>query len=307
MFDTATFVDKLTAVDAVRAGDTVNTETVDRIEPELAESWPRAVHPSLQTALAGVGIPRPYLHQADAVRHSLSGLDVVMESPTASGKTLAFAVPMLDALLQDRNAHALMIYPMKALAFDQREQLRQLCQPIGVESWPYDGDTPREERNMLRQSPTHTQILLTNPEYLNMSFLAWRDQWEPFLRRLRYVVIDEMHEYRGFFGGNVALLLRRFFLQLERLGSHPRVFLSTATCANPEEHAKNLTGRLGHAAWFRPRNVLRPKRHFIFVDPDIPDYRYRDILQLRVELGVAGRCYRTDLQTLVFCPDEALS
>ena len=300
MFDTTRVIDKLTAVEAVRAGDTVNTETVDRIKPEFAESWPSAVHPALQTAVTDIGIPQPYLHQADAVSCSLSGLDVVMESPTASGKTLAFAVPMLDALLRDRSAHALMIYPMKALAFDQREQLRQLCQAIGVESWPYDGDTLPEHRNAMRQSPP--QILLTNPEYLNMSFLAWRDQWERFLRRLRYVVIDEMHEYRGFFGGNFALLVRRFFLQLERLGSHPRVFLSTATCANPEEHAENLTGR-SDVHIISARNVLRPKRHFIFVDPDIPDYRYRDILQLRVELASLV-VLRDGLQALVFCPTK---
>ena len=100
MFDTTTFVEKLTAVDAVRPPDTVNTETVDRIKPELAENWPTAINAALQTALAGVGIAQPYLDQANAVSRSLGGLEVVMESPTASGKTLAFAVPMLDALLQ---------------------------------------------------------------------------------------------------------------------------------------------------------------------------------------------------------------
>ena len=120
---------------------------------------------------------------------------------------------------------------MKALAFDQREQIRQLCQPLSVESWPYDGDTPEDIKKVLRTNPP--QILLTNPEYLNMSFLGWREQWEKFLRGLRYVVIDEVHEYRGFFGGNMALLLRRFFLYLKRIGVSPRVFLSTATCAQP--------------------------------------------------------------------------
>ena len=153
----------------------------------------------------------------------------------------------------------------------------------------------------MRKSPP--QILLTNPEYLNMSFLAWRDQWEAFLRRLHYVVIDEMHEYRGYFGGNVALLLRRFFLQLDRLGSRPRVFLSTATCANPEEHARNLTGRLRHPASSRPETCLGPRRHFIFVDPDIPDFRYRDILQLRVEQAAVA-VLRERLQCLVFCPTK---
>ena len=134
-----------------------------------------------------------------------------------------------------------MIYPMKALAFDQREQIRQLCDPLSFDSWPYDGDTDEEHKKILRANPP--PILLTNPEYLNMSFLAWKNQWEKFLRNLRYVVIDEMHEYRGFFGSNMALLLRRFFLHLKRIGSSPQVFLSTATCANPQEHTRTLTGR----------------------------------------------------------------
>ena len=155
---------------------------------------------------------------------------------------------------------------MKALAFDQREQIRQICQPLGIESWPYDGDTGEEARGWLRQQPS--QILLTNPEYLNMSFLGSRESWNrhpagsKFLRTLRYVVIDEMHEYRGFFGSNMALLLRRFFLYLSRIDARPQVFLSTATCANPKEHAESLTGRSMEVV--SAKDVLRPRRNFIF-------------------------------------------
>ena len=223
MFDTENFVEKLPAMEALRPGDTVKRDTVDRIKPEFAESWLDDIRSSLRRALEAIDIRRPSVHQVEAVSRSLSGLDAVMESPTASGKTLAFAVPMLDTIVRNRGSHALMIYPMKALAFDQRERLRQLCAPVGVQSWPYDGDTPSEHRNAMRQKPP--QILLTNPEYLNMSFFAWRDKWTTFLQRLLFVVIVEMHEYRGFFGGNVPLLLRRFFFQLERIGSRPRVFL----------------------------------------------------------------------------------
>ena len=163
-----------------------------------------------------------------------------MESPTASGKTLAFTAPMLHSLVRNEGSYALMIYPMKALAFDQRTQIEQLCQPLNIESWTYDGDTPDDCKKMIRDNPP--QILLTNPEYLNLSFLGSRGSWNPeFLRNLRYVVIDEMHEYRGFFGSNMALLLRRFFLHLHRIGVKPRVFLSTATCANPQEHASTVS------------------------------------------------------------------
>ena len=245
------------------------------------------------------GIPRLYQHQADAIEKSLSGADVVLESPTASGKTAAFAAPMLDTLIRNPGSHALMIYPMKALAFDQREQIRSLCAPLSIQSWTYDGDTDEEHKKALRTNPPH--ILLTNPEYLNTSFLGYRDLWDGFLRNLRYVVIDEMHEYRGFFGGNMALLLRRFFRHLHRLGVSPQIFLSTATCANPQEHAKSLTGRTVEVV--SARNTLRPERRFAFVKPDIPDYRYRDILRLRVEQAALA-ALENGLQTLVFCPTK---
>ena len=301
MFNPQEFIDKLYAAHALHQADKIEHRMVDRIKPEFVESWPNDVHPSLSKALREViGIPAPYTHQSEAISRSLRELDVVMESPTASGKTLAFTVPMLDAIVRNRGSHALMIYPMKALAFDQREQLKQLCKSIKVESWPYDGDTPQEHRKALRKKPP--QILLTNPEYLNTSFLAWRDQWTPFLQRLRFVVIDEMHEYRGFFGGNVALLLRRFFLQLKRVGSQPTIFLSTATCENPKEHARNLTGRTDVEV-VSARDVLRPRRHFIFVNPDIPDFQYRDTLRKRIELASFAVLHE-GLQTLVFCPTK---
>ena len=222
MFDIATFEAKLKEADALRDKDEIKTGTIERIKPHLASEWPAQLHPSVRKALIQAGIPCPYQHQADAISKALDGSDVVLESPTASGKTLAFTAPLLHKLVSNKDSHALMIYPMKALAFDQREQIKQLCQPLSVESWPYDGDTREEHKKVLRTHPP--QILLTNPEYLNMSFLGWREQWEKFLRRLRYVVIDEMHEYRGFFGGNMALLLRRFFLHLDRLGVSPTCF-----------------------------------------------------------------------------------
>ncbi len=295
MAKTEKLVEQLKEFDALRDKDEINTGTVDRIEPQYADEWPTQLHPSVRDSLT----VRPYRHQADAIIKALSNVDVVMESPTASGKTLAFTAPMLDSLVRNKGSHALMIYPMKALAFDQREQIRSVYEPLGIQSWPYDGDTEEQHRNVLRKNPP--QILLTNPEYLNMSFLAHREQWRNFLYNLQYVIIDEMHEYRGFFGGNMALLLRRFFLHLERIGAAPRVFLSTATCANPAEHAKSLTGR--DVEVVSAREVLRPKRHFIFVNPDIPEFRYREILRLRVEKAALTFLVEK-LQALVFCPTK---
>ena len=290
---------RLSEFDALRSDDTINTGTVDRIQPQVAEAWPDELDSSVRDALMKAGITQPYQHQADAIVKSLSGADVVMESPTASGKTLAFTAPMLHSLVRNEGSHALMIYPMKALALDQRAQIEQFCEPLAIDSWPYDGDTSTRDKKTIRESPPH--ILLTNPEYLNTSFLAWRELWKTFLPDLRYVIIDEMHEYRGFFGSNMALLLRRFFLQLARLGVTPKVFLSTATCANPQEHAKALTGR--EVAVVSARNVLRPKRDFVFVKPEIPDHRYWDIFQLRIEQAALAMMSE-GLQTLVFCPSK---
>ena len=293
------FRTQLAASDALRETDQVIADTVECVRPKFADHWPSQLHPDVRAALIRTGIERPYQHQADAIARSLGGSDVVLESPTASGKTIAFAAPLLDSIRRDRTSHALMIYPMKALAFDQRAQIDQICQPLSIESFPYDADTPKDIRDIIRKRPPH--ILLTNPEYLNMTFLGWREQWVRFLQGLKYVVIDEMHEYRGFFGGNMALLLRRFFLHLREIGASPRVFLSTATCANPVEHARNLTGREVEA--ISASNVFRPRRHFLFVRPDIPDYRYREILQLRVEQAAMVALER-GLQTLVFCPTK---
>ena len=291
--------EQLYEFDALRQDDGIQQDSVKRIQPEYAKAWPAGIHPYLRIELLKSGIRKPYQHQADAIKRSLQGYDVLLESPTASGKTLAFTAPMLDALLRDHDAHALMIYPMKALAFDQRMQIRNLCKRLGINCQAYDGDTSPTKKKSMRISPP--QILLTNPDYLHLSLLGWNDLWENFLCNLKFIVIDEMHEYRGFFGSNMALLLRRFFLLLDSLGASPRVFLSTATCANPKEHAKNLTGR--DIEVISARDILRPQRHFLFVKPEIPDHLYWQILQLRIE-NAALAILEQDLRALIFCPTK---
>ena len=306
------FLSRLREFDALRDADTIQRGSLERIKPEYADSWPTQLNSSVRDALVGAGITQPYQHQADAISMSLSGADVVMESPTASGKTLAFTAPMLHQLKQAPGSHAMMIYPMKALAFDQRAQIRHIAKQLDIESWHYDGDTDDADsdesgsiKRLIRENPPH--ILLTNPEYLNMSFLGSRESWArhaegaKFLRRLRFVVIDEMHEYRGFFGSNMALLLRRFFTYLNRIEARPQVFLSTATCANPQEHARYLTGR--DVELVSAKNVLRPNRNFVFVDPEIRDYQYWDILRLRIEQAALAALSK-GLQVLVFCPTK---
>lgn len=231
---------KLYEYGALKEGDAIQESSRERIEPDFAPRWPKGIEPNLRIQIRKTR-PQPYQHQADAIELALQGRDVVLESPTASGKTLAFTVPLLDALLRNPQAHALMIYQMNALSFDQLGKIRELSEPFlprGITVDTYIRDTGETRRKEIRDNPP--RILLTNPEYLNDSFLQWREKhWNRngFLHNLRYIVIDEMHLYHGYFGNNMTLLLRRFFLQLKRLGASPSVFLSTATCADPEKHA----------------------------------------------------------------------
>lgn len=299
MVDIKKFKVQLKTFDALRDTDDIQIGTLPYIQPKLANEWMPELEPSVRDALNKNGINQLYQHQAEAIRKSLSGADVVLESPTPSGKTLAFTVPMLNTLIRSRYSRALMIYPMKALAYDQRTQIEDICKLLSIEVASYDGDTSKERKAELLKNPT--PILLTNPEYLNLWFLANRSKWVKFLCNLKYVIIDEMHEYRGFFGANMALLLRRFFLYLNSIGVNPRVFLSTATCANPKEHAQNLTGR--DIEVVSAGNVLRPKRHFFFVNPDVPDFKHKEIVRLRVEQAVLA-VLMEGLRVLVFCPTE---
>lgn len=285
--------------------DYVATRIVPNREPTFAEEQFIATLPSaIQQALAKEGIKRLYRHQAEAITRIRSGSDVVIESPTASGKTLCFNIPVVSRLVEEPQSHALMLFPMKALANDQRRQLEALGRETGamgtrrVDSWIYDGDTPQEERNLMRRNPP--AILLTNPEMLHLTFLGWSEQWEGFLRRLKFIIIDEIHEYRGFFGTNFALLLRRFLSLVQDLGACPQLILATATCANPLEHAERLTGR---KFTLIKGDDQRPTRHYAFVGPAIPDYRYFDVYRLRVARAALASA-SLGYSTIVFCPSR---
>ena len=253
----------------------------------------------LRTALKNRGIEFLYQHQAEAITKALDGNNVVLQAPTASGKTLAFQIPMLNSL-RNPGTHALMLYPTKALAMDQRDQLSKLTDAMPssrIQSWWYDGDTDTEHRKILRKSPP--SILITNPDMLHSSFLGHAEQWSPFYQGLKWVIVDEMHEYRGYFGSNVAMILRRLSFHLNHLGVRPQFFLCSATCANAKEHATNLTGL--EFVEVNANNRMRPRREFVFVQPDIPEYHYWDILQLRAVLaGLA--CLAEGKSVLAFCP-----
>ena len=181
-----------------------------------------------------------YEHQADTYEAIKNGENVIITTPTASGKTLAFNLPIMETMIEDSDATALYIYPAKALSNDQLHVLENLENELDIKIDPrtYDGDTPRGEKKGIREN---SRIVLTNPYQLHL-ILSWHHQWSRFYKNLRYIVIDESHYYKGVFGSNVAFLIKRLKRIANFYGSYPQFILSSATLANPLELANRLTG-----------------------------------------------------------------
>jgi DEAD/DEAH box helicase domain-containing protein len=217
--------------------------------PARSTTWPGTLAPVLSAALLGAGLGRPWIHQREAVDAAMSGRHVVLATGTASGKSLGYLVPVLDAVLTGpesggpRGATALYLSPTKALAADQLARVGGLAIP-GVRAATYDGDTPTDERRWVRE---HANLVLTNPDLLHHSLLPGHQHWARFLRALRYVVIDECHTYRGVFGSHVAAVLRRLRRVAGRYGTEPTFILASATVSQPAEHATALLGLPVHA------------------------------------------------------------
>jgi DEAD/DEAH box helicase domain-containing protein len=210
-------------------------------------TWPEQIRPEVTDAIRRAGVDRPWEHQARTVAHAVRGESVVVSTGTASGKSLAYQVPVLSALLDGRDgpgrrgATALYLAPTKALAADQYRAVRRLAEPLGHAVRPavYDGDTPAEARAWARE---HANLLLTNPDMLHRALLPAHRRWPAFWRSLRYVVVDECHVYRGVFGSHVAQVLRRLRRVCAHYGARPVFLLASATTAEPGAAASRLTG-----------------------------------------------------------------
>lgn len=203
-----------------------------------AAPWPPWVHPALRERLAELGVDALWEHQVSAADLAWSGRSVVIATGTASGKSLAYQVPILSRMLSDSRCTALYLAPTKALAADQLRVVRQLAPPR-LRAATYDGDTPLDEREWIRN---HGRLVLTNPDMLHRSILPRHHRWGGFLRRLQYVVLDECHTYRGVFGSHVSHVIRRLRRICARYGSSPVFILASATVAHPEQLASRLTG-----------------------------------------------------------------
>jgi len=201
------------------------------------------LHPAVQTALRRMGIERLYCHQAEAINKVRGGKCVVIVTGTASGKTLCYNIPVVEALTADSMATMLFIYPTKALAQDQLRALGAFQLPDqGVEflAGTYDGDTPQNLRRKLRDA---AGVILTNPDMLHQGILPQHARWNRFFTHLKYVVVDEVHAYRGVFGSHLANVLRRLGRICQHYGSSPQFVCCSATIANPKEHAERICGR----------------------------------------------------------------
>ena len=274
-----------------------------RFPAEAAQfaDYPDAVDDRLRAALAAGGIARPYVHQAEAMAHALEGR-VVTITPTASGKTLCYNAPVLSGILRDPSTRALYLFPTKALAQDQLAELLTLTgrleEHVSIGACTYDGDTPQDARRAVRG---RAHLVLSNPDMLNSGILPHHPRWAKLFENLRFVVIDELHAYRGIFGSHLANILRRLRRVCAHYGSSPVFICSSATIANPRELAERLTGE--RFALVERNGAPRGEKFFALVNPQLGIRRsyVAETRRLAVEFLTRG------LQVIVFAQSRLIT
>ena len=227
---------------------------------------PESVDPRLKGVLAKRGITKLYRHQHEAFKHLAAGDNVVIPTPTASGKTLCYNLPVLAALLKDPHACALYLFPTKALSEDQLDELHGVIEAMGsdLRAFTYDGDTPQDARKAIRQ---RANVVLTNPDMLHSGVLPHHTRWARFFENLRYIVIDELHTYRGVFGSHVANLFRRMKRICEFYGSKPQFVCCSATIANPKDLAEKLIEQ--PVVPIESNGAPAGEKYFVFYNPPV--------------------------------------
>jgi DEAD/DEAH box helicase domain-containing protein len=277
---------------------------VRRLPPVQAEyaPFPDGLDARLRTALTSRGISALYAHQAEAVAHALAGRNVVVTTPTASGKTLCYNAPVIDAILTDSSSRALYLFPTKALAQDQLAELIGLTdavtaasgEPIGV--FTYDGDTPQDARRTIR---ARAHLVLSNPDMLHSGILPHHPRWAKLFENLRYVIIDELHAYRGVFGSHLCNVLRRLDRICRHYGSAPVFLCSSATIANPRELAERLAERPFEVV--ERSGAPRGEKFFVFVNPPVVNQQLGIRRSYLAETRrIAAEFLKRQLQVIVF-------
>ncbi|MGH9688750.1 MAG: DEAD/DEAH box helicase [Candidatus Acidiferrales bacterium] len=303
---------------AVRAGTTLDTvqealgalaakyrsdevlTAVRQIPARKAEFRPMPdwVRPELASAYSSKGIEQLYSHQAAAAELARAGNDFVVVTPTASGKTLCYNLPVLNSVLENSDTRALYLFPTKALAQDQLTELQDLARRLddcfGV--FTYDGDTPSDARKSIRE---RGHVILTNPDMLHTGILPHHTKWMRLFENLRYIVLDELHTYRGVFGSHLANVLRRLRRIAEFYGSRPQFICCSATIANPDELAAQLIERPAHA--IEENGAPSAEKLFVFYNPPMIN-RNLGIRRsyLNETARVAKELLARELQTIVF-------
>ncbi len=260
--------------------------------------FPAGVEKKVIEALSQKGIFRLYTHQAEAVQHILAGENVTVVTPTASGKTLCYNIPVVNHLMKDPASRALYLFPTKALAQDQMAELQELTalMDVGIKSYTYDGDTPVNARKAVRQAGN---VIITNPDMLHSGILPQHTKWVDFFENLKYVVIDELHMYVGVFGSNVANVIRRLKRLCAFYGSNPQYILLSATIANPKELAEKMIELPVHVV--SKNGAPAGKRHIVFVNPPYVNKEFfirRDALSQSED--IAYELLKNEIQTIVF-------
>ena len=267
-------------------------------KPAQSVSLPDELNPVLKQSLKTKGIEQLYIHQKSAYEKTMGGKSIVAVTPTASGKTLCYNLPVLQSILQDPNSRALYLFPTKALAQDQKSEINEIIQAAGVNinSYTYDGDTPANIRQRVRQAG---HVVITNPDMLHSAILPHHTKWVSLFENLKFIVIDELHTYRGVFGSHVANVIRRLKRICRYYGSNPVFICTSATIANPLELAEKLTEE--KMCLIDNNGAPSGIKHFLFYNPPIVNkplnIRRSATLEVR---KIAGELLKNKIQTIIF-------
>ncbi|MBM4427440.1 MAG: DEAD/DEAH box helicase, partial [Chloroflexi bacterium] len=265
--------------------------------PAQTHPFPNDLPVSLRDALSTRHIDTLYSHQLSAWNHIRAGRNIILATSTASGKTLAYNLPVLTEMLENSNARALYLFPTKALAQDQLSNLQSLQSSIvNLKSSIYDGDTPQANRPTIRKT---ARIVLSNPDMLHTGILPHHANWSEFFSNLKFIVIDEAHTYRGVFGSHVANVIRRVKRVAEFYGSKPKFILASATIGNPQELAERLIEE--PVELIDNDGSSRGERHFIIYNPPVTDaalgLRKSSLLE---SVRLANHLLAKNIQSVVF-------
>jgi len=267
-------------------------------QPAEFTGFPERLDPRLLDALQSRGIEKLYTHQAAAIHEILAGNHTVVVTPTASGKTLCYNLPVLDAVLENTENRALYLFPTKALSQDQVSELHDLVEILGVDikTYTFDGDTPVSARRAIRMVG---HIVVTNPDMLHQGILPHHTKWVKLFENLKYVVIDEVHSYRGVFGSHLVNLIRRLKRICRFYDSSPQFIGCSATIANPQELFQNLIE--DQAVLIDNNGAPRSEKHFIFYNPPVvnPELGIRKSAVKEVR-SIARRFLSAGVQTIIF-------